>query len=281
MAKIAFIILQRNAPDASKAILDNLIPVNSEADWFIVESGSDDDKILKDSRATTFIADWDEAKKNGLRTGRGFNYGLLSIKDNLIFGQTQYDYFVLMTGDCTFDPQITPDFQKLVKVFEDEPRLGILSPVSSTWGLDSPKDKRLHLMFLAPLVCYMFRKECLDKLATGMNYYDYLFDAGENFRTYDLDTEKCILAYKNDWAFGITNEVVIKEDEQLTYRNVSITKSEPQEIHKSLMLKEGLEWMKKKYGFNSKHEMRNWGRYEMVEFFKRHPELSQKYTFTL
>ena len=45
--KIAAIILQRNMPEATKKILDCLTPVNPEVDYYVVESGSDDDKVIQ------------------------------------------------------------------------------------------------------------------------------------------------------------------------------------------------------------------------------------------
>jgi len=269
MSKIACIILQRNMPQATKKILDSVFSLNSNTtDFFVVESGSDEDQVIKDSRlSSVFHANWEEAKV-GLRTGRGMNYGLLEVQKI-----KEYDYYMFCTGDCMFEEG--SEFQRLISLFEQNSKLGILSPVSLKWGQDLPKDRKLSLQFLVPLVCYMFRKSALQDLIEGETYYDRLFDCKTNWRMYDVDTSKVIEGYKKDWAFGITNEIKIQEDEDLIYQNVLQSKTEDKATHRTLMYQEGLKWMKEKYGFNSKQDMRAWGRYEMEMFLQRNPEMRE------
>lgn len=123
---IAAIILNRNLP----IVTDNLykeIKKNNKIDIFIVEAGSDKNKL---SKYCTWYADWPEAKKMGLRFSRGMNYGLFNMYKEEIL--QEYDYVMLLTNDIEFK---TKKFCKILnRLFKKHPRLGILSPLSEKFG---------------------------------------------------------------------------------------------------------------------------------------------------
>ena len=74
MKKACTLFLQRNLPDVTEDFAKVLFEFNNEStDLFVIESGSDDENL---TNYPTFHADWKDARANGLRTGRGFNFGL-------------------------------------------------------------------------------------------------------------------------------------------------------------------------------------------------------------
>ena len=99
MKKCCTILLQRNLPEVTNKIGDQILKYNSEiTDFYVVESGSDDNMLSKFTK-NTFHANWKDARKNGLRTGRGFNYGLTELKKQ----GKKYDYYFLITGDTVLE----------------------------------------------------------------------------------------------------------------------------------------------------------------------------------
>ena len=74
MKRAAVIIINRNLPDVTNQLYE-FVQNNDEdiADIFVIESGSDSDKL---SKYCTWWANWEESVTQGLRTPRGFNYAL-------------------------------------------------------------------------------------------------------------------------------------------------------------------------------------------------------------
>ena len=128
MKKIATIILNRNLPKVTDRLYEHLLEYDGDlSDIFVVEAGSDENRL---SRYATWYANSPEVLANGLRYGRGMNYGLLQlIKENKF---DHYDSFFLLTNDSEFRPE--PTLSPLVNVLRDHPRVGILSPCSARWG---------------------------------------------------------------------------------------------------------------------------------------------------
>jgi hypothetical protein len=273
MKKCCTILLQRNLPSATHSFVEKLLKHNGDVtDFYIVESGSDDDKVSK-YKDSTFHANWKEAKEMGLRTGRGFNYGLLELKRlNL-----DYEYIILATGDTNLPEE--PFVKILIEELEKNKKIGILSPISYKWGgkvsAFNLKEITLSNYFPVPHVCWIFRRDCIEDIARENNDFSitgYLYD-GTNFRAYGCDAELMIKAFRNDWCFAITSKTSIDEETDLTDKNHKEMKTEPEKVHKTLMYEEGLRWFKRKYNFDNKQQMWNLIRESYEGFFNRNPDL--------
>jgi len=266
MPKIATLILNRNLPDVSNRLVEHLKKYNGDiSDYFVIESGSDEDKL---SKYYKFWANWPEAREFGLHYCRGFNYGLIELDK-----ERKYDYYFFVTGDSNFRNE--PTIRILLDKMEQNPKFGIISPLSPHWGeiaFFSEKDDT-KCVWLIPHVAWLFRRSYLDKIIekNSPSYMNYFYD-GTNFRGYDADTELMVKAYLNDFAVAITSKAQFYEDLDLTDKNADVMKTERKNIHKKLMFEEGLAWMKRKYGFNSKWEMRDWAKKVYNEFFERNPD---------
>ncbi len=262
---VATLILQRNLPEYSDAIGDHLLKWNGDVtDVYVIESGSDPDKLSKYSK---FWANWPDAVETGLRYPRGFNYGLLELDK-----AERYDFYFMVTGDAFFFPE--PTIPIMLEEMYQWPKFGIMTPISPDWGeyRDIPLGTtKCH--WLLPHIAWLIRSEFLERIKEkdAPTYMNYFYD-GDNFRGYDADTEVGIKAYLNDYALAVTAKARMVEQIDLYDQNADIVRTDRRKLHNQLMLEEALAWMKKKYNFDSKWEMRAWAKMVYGEFFDRNRE---------
>lgn len=271
MSKIATIILNRNLPDVTDRLCEQIKKHDGDlTDIFVVEAGSDDDKL---SKHVTWHATWPEARKHGLRYPRGMNYGLSQLWKEGLFDR--YGAFFLLTNDTEFmqEPVLTP----LLEELEAHPRVGLLSPCSRNWG------ERLLLnehptryFWYIHNTAYLLRKDFVECIMerNEPNYMNFLFD-GNNFRGYAIDQELIVKGYANDWAAAITKKVWTEENESYLLNRSDLIKTEPYEENLRLYVEEGKAWMKRKYGFNSRWTMQMYAKFMYEKFFEYHPEVKQ------
>ncbi len=271
MKKVATIILNRNLPKETDNLYEHLLRFDDDVtDIFVVESGSDEDKL---SLYKTWYADWPEAKKNGLRYARGMNYGMLNLMKEKKF--SLYEYFFLITNDSEFEKKSS--IKPLINIMETHKRLGILSPCSKRWGeryLLSYPNKTKYFWFIHN-TAYFIRREFIELIRPneGLDLFNFFFD-GNNFRGYGLESEIIAKAYINNWAAGITSEVFIKENESHLLNKSDLIKTDSYSNNLKLYLEEGKKWMMRKYGFNSKWVMQLYVKNFYDNFFDFNPEFS-------
>ena len=273
MKKTATIILNRNLPKETDALVEHLKKYDGDAtDVFVIEAGSDRDKL---SKYCTWHVESEEVVKHGLRYSRGMNYGLLKLwKEG---NWKKYDSFFLVTNDTRL-PKSQNTVKTLQKLLIENPKIGIISPCSKRWGEKSliGIDSFKYFWFIHNNA-YFFRKELVEQLMNVNNpsYMDFLFD-GNNFRGYLSESEIIAKAYANDWAAAITIEVYAEEDESYLFDKSKFIKTESYEKNLQLYVDEGLKWVKKKYGFNSKWQMMQYSQLFYENFFKYYPEEKSK-----
>ena len=223
------------------------------------------------SKYCTWHVEDEEVVKHGLRYLRGMNYGLLKLWKE---GKWEkYDSFFLLTNDTKF-PKKQNTIKALQKILEEHPKIGILSPCSKRWGekyLIGP-DSLKYFWFIHNNA-YFLRKDMMVQLINtdDPTYIDFLFD-GNNFRGYLSESEIIAKAYANDWAAAITTKIYAEEDESYLLDKSSIIKTESYEENLQLYFDEGLKWIKKKYGFNSRWQMMQYSQLFYEKFFEYYPE---------
>ena len=269
MKKTATIILNRNLPKETDALVEHLKKYDGDyTDIFVIEAGSDRNKL---SKYCTWHVESEEVIKHGLRYSRGMNYGLLKLwKEG---DWKKYDSFFLITNDTKF-PKNQNTVKTLQKIQEEYPRVGILSPCSKRWGeKDLIGANSLKYFWFIHNNAYYLRKELIEQLINTDNpsYMDFLFD-GNNFRGYLSESEIIAKAYANDWAAAITIEVYAEEDESYLFDKSKFIKTESYEKNLQLYVDEGLRWVKKKYGFNSKWQMMQYSKLFYDKFFDYCPK---------
>jgi len=269
MKKTATIILNRNLPEETNTLVEDLMRLNDDfTDIFVVESGSDKDNI---SKYCTWHVDTEEITKNGMRYSRGMNYGLLQLWTSGDW--KKYDSFFLITNDTKF-----PNNQSTIKLLQElvieNPRVGIVSPCSDAWAeKDLIGTNSLKYFWFIHNNAYFFRKELVEQLINtdDPSYMDFLFD-GNNFRGYLSESEIIAKAYANDWAAAITTKVYSEEDESYLLNKSKQIKTESYDENLQLYVDEGLKWAKKKYGFNSRWQMMQYSKLFYDKFFEFYPE---------
>jgi len=274
MKKTATIILNRNLPKETDALVQHLLDFDGNfTDIFVVEAGSDNNKL---SKYCTWHVTTPDAIKQGLRYSRGMNYGLLELWKN---GQwSNYDSFFLITNDTKL-PKGESSINILQEILEKNSKIGILSPCSDKWGeKELIGEKSLKYFWFIHNNAYFLRKEMLDQLIfeDDPTYFNFLFD-GDNFRGYLSESEIISRAYANDWAAAITTEVFAEEEESYLLNRNQLIKTESYEKNNQLYVEEGLKWVKKKYGFNNRWQMMQFSKLFYDKFFEYFPaERSKK-----
>ena len=269
MKKTAVIILNRNLPKETDNLVEHLKKYDDEyADIFVVEAGSDKNNL---SKYCTWHVEVEEVVKHGLRYSRGMNYGLLKLwKEG---DWKKYDSFFLITNDTKF-PKNQNTIKTLQKIQEKYSKVGILSPCSQRWGeKDLIGPDSLKYFWFIHNNAYFVRKELMEQLINtdDPSYIDFLFD-GNNCRGYLSESEIIAKAYANDWAAAITTKVYAEEDESYLLDKSKFIKTETYEENLQLYVDEGLKWVKKKYGFNSRWQMMQYSQLFYEKFFEYYPE---------
>jgi hypothetical protein len=269
MKKTATIILNRNLPEETNALVEHLKKYDDDfTDIFVVEAGSDKNNL---SKYCTWHVETEEAIKHGMRYSRGMNYGLLKLFQE---GNWEgYDSFFLITNDTKF-PKNQNTIKTLQKIQIEYPKVGILSPCSKRWGeKDLIGPDSLKYFWFIHNNAYFLRKELVEQLINtdDPSYMNFLFD-GDNFRGYLSESEIIAKAYANDWAAAITTKIYAEEDESYLLDKSKLIKTESYERNLQLYVDEGLKWVKKKYGFNSRWQMMQYSQLFYEKFFEYYPE---------
>jgi hypothetical protein len=267
--KTATIILNRNLPKETDSLVEHLLKYDSEfTDIFVVEAGSISNNL---SKYCTWYENSDEVMKKGLRYSRGMNLGLLKLwKEG---NWKKYDSFFLITNDTKF-PENQNTVKTLQKIQTEYPKVGILSPCSKRWGeRDLIGNDSLKYFWFIHNNAYFVKKELIEQLMNTDNpsYMNFLFD-GNNFRGYLQESEIIAKTYANDWAAAITTKVYAEEDETYLHDKNKLIKTESYEKNLELYVDEGLKWVKKKYGFNSRWQMMQYSQLFYNKFFEYYPE---------
>ena len=267
--KTAILILNRNLPGPTDSLCESFLyfEKSGQFDIFVIEAGSDIEKL---SKFATWHVNTQEVMNHGMRTCRGFNFGLKKLYDGGKF--FNYDYFLTVTNDSVFDKKAILPI--LIEEIEKHQKVGILSPCSRRWG----EKNLLNVMntryfWYVHNTAYFLRRQFIESVLNSKDELKFFFD-GANFRGYGSDIEVIAKGYANDWATAITSRVFVEENESYLIEKSDYIKTEAYEENLLLCVKEGREWMKKKYGFTSRWQMQKYVQFWYDSFFDFHPELA-------
>ena len=268
MEKLATIILNRNLPLVTNTLFNTIKKYNKNyTDIFVVEAGSKKKNL---SKISTWHANWPKARKEGLRYGRGANYALSNLYKEDKF--KNYKGFIITTNDIFFEKK--PFVKKILKIFKNHPRLGILSMSSSKWGENQllKKHKTKYFWHIDKKV-FVFRREFIEDIMnlSSPGYLNFLLD-GKNFRGLGTESEIVAKAYLNGWAAGITSEVKAEKISKFYKKYENKIATENADIYNKKLTQEGFNWMKNKYGFKSKWAMTLYVKNLYENFFIQNPE---------
>lgn len=268
MKNVATIILNRNLPEVTDRLYDHLRKFDgAETDLYVVEAGSDPHNL---SRNVTWYANWPAAMEQGLRYSRGMNFGLSQLWKEGRF--QQYDAFFLLTNDTELEEKAS--VAPLMSVMERHPQVGILAPCSKRWGerLLLQQESTKYFWFIHNNA-YLLRRTFLETImdTDAPDYMGFVFD-GANFRGYHAESELIAKAYANYWAAAITTDVWAGENESHLLDQADLIKTDTYQENMRLYLEEGAQWLRRKYGFNSRWSMQQYVKSFYDKFFDFHPE---------
>jgi len=268
--RVATIILNRNLPEATDKLVEHLLKYDSgETDVFVLEAGSDESNL---SKYVTWHANSVEQNKNGLRYSRGMNYALSQLASEGRFNS--YDAFFLLTNDTELSNSKT--VKPLINVLSTHKKVGILSPCSRKWGEATLlKQKNTRYFWFIHNNAFLIRRSLIEDVCdlsspANINLFD-----GSNFRGYLAEMELIAKAYANDWAAAITTEVFAEENESYLIEKSDLIKTDSFDKNRELYIAEGLQWLKQKYGFNSRWSMQMYTKHFYDKFFVFHPDLME------
>lgn len=271
MKSIATIILNRNLPEPTDKLYEHLLKYDgSETDIYVLEAGSDKDNL---SKYCTWYANSEEIMKEGLRYSRGMNYGLLKLFEENKW--ENYDYFFLITNDTELSSAQT--LAPMNELLLEHPRVGILSPCSMRWGerhllKQTPTKYFWHIHNNALLLKRNFIESIME--TKKPDYLNFLFD-GSNFRGYFSESELIAKAYANNWAAAITTKVFTEENQSYLLYKADLIKTESYNENIKLYIEEGQNWLRQKYGFNSRWAMQQYVKSFYDKFFEFYPEYNK------
>lgn len=271
MKKIATIILNRNLPKITDHLYERIKSNSSKyTDIYVLEAGSDKNNLSKNC---TWYANETQVMKNGLRVPRGFNYALNKLLlENKFYN---YEYFFLLTNDTVFGQKKI--LKPLLDLMEDHPKVGILSPCPINWGeYKFLKETKIKYFWYLQNTAYLIRRSFIENISplTKSNFKNILYDSS-NFRGYGTEFEIIAKGYINGWATALTNQVTCKENETYLKEFYKDIKTDSYNKNLELYLKEGKEWMLKKYGFKSKWDFISYIKHFYDIFFEHNQNLKK------
>lgn len=269
MAKaVATLVLNRNLGAITDRLVEHLQKFDADtSDFFVIESGSEPEKS---SRYATWRADWEDARQEGLRYARGFNYGLSCLLQEGKY--ESYDYYFLVCNDALFQP--LPTVGILSEEMSSHAKIGILSPCDPSWGeYRIVPEGGWRIFWYGNHIAWMLRRSFIDSIreTASPDYLNFLYD-GSNFRGYYSDVELIGKAFANDFAYAVTRKVLFGEEANLKDKYGYVMRTDATLPNQDKMLKEGLAWLRRKYGFQSHWNMLRHVKNFYELFFENNPE---------
>ena len=262
---IDVIILNRNLGEVCDALVEKLSThLNKDLDHIIVvDSGSETE--LK-SRHTSVGLDDKETRQHGLRFGRGMNLGL-KYRRNL---ESINPWVLLLPVDTEI---IKWDLYKFLENIPSEHKIAAIKPTSQDseyLRILGKNDFRYGWNFEEG--AWLISSNFLD--FHSKNFADSSFFDESNFRGYLTSLELSFRAYINGYGVGITNSLIVFENETHLLERSDLIRTEPIGENQRLLLTEGLNWLQKKYQIQDAWDFAQLVRLTFDQFMRENPHLS-------
>jgi len=258
---IVAVILNRNLGKISDKLEEDLQSLGISK-IVIVDSST---SINLRSKNATIIQDSPEALREGLRINRGFNLGIASALEN-----TEADWILCLPVDTEIvkfnvDALLSflsknQEIQAVCPIERGSPYAPMInqSGVSLVWNL--PEGPILLKSEFARRYQYDGNNSILDNT---------------NFRGYLSFIELALRIYGNHGAMAVTNLIEVHEREDYLLHFSELMKTEPLDINKELLIKDGLHWLNQKYGLQSRWALENIVRLTFEDYLSANPKLQK------
>ncbi len=230
----------------------------------VVDAGSNDEQ--KSARTSVEAAD-SYTREHGLRFGRGMNLGL---SHRALQGA--FNPWILM---LPVDAEVVSwDAERLIAEASVVDELVAVKPVefgSAYSQLLAPGS--LKLAWNLEEGPWLIRSSFIQQ-QQRMSAHGEFFDR-DNFRGYLTSLDLAFRAYANGFCIGITNHIVLHENESYLLNRSDLIGTEPLDVNMRLLVAEGLGWLQRKYSIDDPWSFAQVVRLLHDRFLEEHPEYKQ------
>jgi hypothetical protein len=259
---IDVLILNRNLGEICDSLVRDLESrLGSDDTITVIDAGSMDGQ---QSSYTAVKADDSDTRDHGLRFGRGMNLGLKHRAQNGLCNP-----WVLMLPVDT--EVVFWDVERLIEQASAVNELVAIKPVES----ESPYAQLLGQASLklawnleeGPwLIRSSFIKEQQKMSARGE------FFSHDNFRGYLTSLDLAFRAYANGYCLGISNNLVLHENESYLLNRSDLIGTEPLDLNRKLLVSEGLDWLRGSYAIEDPWSFAQVVRLLYARFLEENPK---------
>ena len=237
---IDVLILNRNLGEVCDALVADLSARLSTQDTLtVIDSGSD--SSLKSRHTTIHVAD-KETREHGLRFNRGMNVGLQYRRENGL----QNPWVLMLPVDSEIINWELRDLLELASRYE---KLVAIKPIGVGSGYaNGLTEGSLKLAWNVEEGPWLVRDSFIEE-QIGMSPRGDFFDH-DNFRGYLTGLDLSFRALANGHCVGITNCLAFHENESYLLERADLIKTEALHLHTQLMISEGADWLRGKYGID-------------------------------
>ena len=254
------LILNRNLKEVTDKLAASLETLPSINQIYVIDAGSKPEEVS----SRTLVRDGGStATTQGLRPNRGFNLGI----ESWSLLEQKADWILLLPNDAEI---LNSSFYELLAAIENHDAIVGAVPVAS----DNPyinllSDSGLGLGWNFHEGPILLRSSfVLSRLKEG----GLLFDPG-NFRGYCAFLELAFQIYSVDKALVATNLVSFTENTNHLLSKHELIGTEPITENRRLLISEGEQWLKMKYGYTDRRNLELVCRLLFEEFLSVHPDL--------
>lgn len=234
------LILNRNLGGVADSLAEVWLN-NPEFDGktYVVDAGS---KEKLKSKYTSLVIDNEEAKRSGLRPNRGFSLGVRKWLED-----EAHSWLLLLPVDSeVVNAEITILQNKIKKLS----KIGAIIPLSQNspyTNLIGKDDIAIGWHFSEGPI--MISRDLANRITADNKYF--LFD-WNNFRGYLNFIEFALRTYTNDFCILATTLLMINQNDDHLINNSQLIGTEPKDENLNLLVAEGIDWLRGKYGFEDR-----------------------------
>lgn len=254
--KFIAIILNRNLGTICDELRHNLLN-SGISDVIIVDSSTG--RELQ-SEFVNVSADDNESIKQGLRINRGFNIGL-----NYALQHFEFEWVFCFPVDTQI---VKLELEAFELVSAKYPKIQAFPLLEQNDPYLSLMKKDLGLVWNIPEGPILLKGSFVSQFKVENKVI--LFD-DNNFRAFLSFKELALRVYANGGAIGLFSNFLISEREDLLLNYFELMKTESFSDNKRLLIEEGNEWLRSKYGISDRWSFENLIRLAYEEFLRCNP----------
>lgn len=260
---IDVVILNRNLGDVCDALCLDVQRIMGPGSELVVVDCSTSPSLASKNR--TIVVDSELALESGLRFGRGMNIGL----NHLLKNDISSPWILLLPVDAEI---IHVDLEALVEGLASIPELVAVKPLpdgSAYGGLLEGMGLGWNFEEGPWLVRAEYVRDQMS-LSERSEFFDY-----SNFRGFLTSLELAFRAYANGKCVGISNHLVLRENETYIIEKADLMRTEPMEDNLKRFVEEGEVWLRTKYGIRDPWDFAQIVRLLFDQFLVEHPQLKR------